>query len=470
MKTQYSLAWFGSLSLAAASALSLLAVTAGAADVSTDAKQFWPQWRGPLGSGVAPLADPPLTWSETNNVKWKVKVPGSGNATPVVWGDRVFVLAAVPTGKKTSATDIPAATNPNLTGSGGGRQSGVGGTTPSGEIYQFLVLCYDRNTGQILWQKTAREAVPHEGHHADNGYASGSPVTDGELVFAHFGSWGLHCYDLQGNLQWSKDFGKMQTRMAFGEGASPALYGDKIVVYWDDERDNDFIAAFDKRSGKELWRTPRNEQTGWSTPLIAEYGGQAQVVVNAERKVRSYDLATGKELWNCGGQGANTIPSPVASADTVYVTSGFQRNALVAIALGRTGDLTGTDAVRWSRNRNTPYSPSPLLVDDFLYVVTVNNNVISCLDAKTGTPHFEGTRLDDIGIGIYASPVSAKDRVYVLGRDGTCVVLKKAPTFEILARNKLKDKPTASIALAGGDLFIRGYENLYCIAQASPPK
>ncbi len=444
----------------------MLAVSAGAADVSSDAKQFWPQWRGPLGSGAAPLADPPLTWSETNNVKWKVKVPGSGNATPIVWGDRVIVLTAVPTGKRPSAVDFPAATNPNLTGSSRGRQGGAGGAVTTGEIYQFLVLCYDRSTGKVLWQKTAREEAPQEGHHGDNGYASGSPVTDGERVFAYFSSRGLHCYDLQGNLQWSKDFGKMKTRMAFGEGASPALYGDKIVVYWDDEGDNDFIAAFDTRSGKELWRTPRDEQTGWSTPLILEYGGQAQVVVNAERKVRSYDLTTGKELWSCGGQGANTIPSPVASADTVYVTSGFQRNALVAIALGRTGDLTGTDAVRWTRNRNTPYSPSPLLVNDFLYLIAVNNNVISCFDAKTGTPHFEGVKLDDIGIGIYASPVSAKDRIYVLGRDGTCVVLKKGPAFEILARNKLNDKATASIALAGGDLLIRGYESLYCIAQA----
>ena len=470
MNAEFSPSGFAKLALAATCAIALLAGSAAAADLSSEAKQFWPQWRGPLGSGAAPLADPPLTWSETSNVKWKVKVPGSGNATPIVWGDRVFVLTAVPTGKKVSATDIPAATNPNLTGASTGRQGGVGGAGPSGEMYQFLVMCYDRNNGQLLWQKTAREETPQEGHHPDNGYASASPVTDGESVYAYFGSWGLHCYDLQGNLQWSKDFGRMHTRMAFGEGASPALYGGKIVVYWDDEKDNDFIAAFDKRSGKELWRTPRSEQTGWSTPLIVEYGGQAQVIVNAERKVRSYDLANGKELWSCGGQGANTIPSPVASADTVYVTSGFQRNALVAIALGRTGDLTGTDAVRWSRNRNTPYAPSPLLVDDLLYVVTVNNNVISCLDAKSGTPHFEGTKLDDIGIGIYASPVAAKDRVYVLGRDGTCVVLKKAPAFEILARNKLQDKATASIALAGGDLFIRGAENLYCIAQAGSPK
>ncbi len=449
--------------------LNWLAVRLVQAAFAADAQSSWPQWRGPLANGVAPQANPPLQWSETNNIKWKVRIPGSGSATPVVWDDRVFVLSAIPTGKK-NETPNPTAATPtgggnNAPAQGGQAQRGGGSSEKPAEIHQFVVICLDRKTGNTLWQKVAREEVPHEGHQPDNTYASASPLTDGKLVFAYFGSRGLHCYDFDGNLKWSKDFGHMQTKMGFGEGASPALYGDTIVVYWDDETDNDFIAAFDKTTGKELWRKPRNESTGWSTPLIVEYKGKPQVVVNAKNRVRSYDLATGDEIWQCGGQTDNPIPSPVADADTVYAVSGFRGNAAYAIQLGHTGDLTGnTNAIRWNYNKNMPYVPSPLLVGGFLYTVTLNNPMLSCFDARTGKVYFEGQRLEGL-FGIYASPVSAKDRVYVLGREGTCLVLRKGAALEILATNKLDDKTDASIALAGNELFIRGHENLYCIAE-----
>jgi outer membrane protein assembly factor BamB len=253
----------------------------------------------------------------------------------------------------------------------------------------------------------------------------------------------------------------MQTKMGFGEGASPALHGNAVVVNWDHEGE-DFIVALDKQTGKELWRTPRNEGTGWSTPLVVEHGGQAQVVVNATGKVRSYDLATGKEIWSCAGQTVNAIPTPVANADTLYVTSGFRGHALYAIALGRTGDLTGSDAIRWKHDKSTPYVPSPLLVDDLLYLLANNDAKLSCFDTRTGKVQFEAEPLAGL-FGVYASPVSAKDRVYVLGREGTCAVLKKGPKLEFLATNKVDDKTDASPALAGGELFIRGRANLYCI-------
>lgn len=455
------------LSLATGLFTLTFALNAAAAGDSAEARRNWPQWRGPLANGVAPEADPPLEWSETKNVKWKVKIPGEGSSTPAIWGNQVFVLTAVSSGKKAEAKPAepppPAPANPPP--GGDRRRRGPGGAgrseKPTDE-YQFLVLCLDRNTGKTIWQKVARSEVPHEAHQQNNTFASASPITDGKLVFAFFGSRGLHCYDVDGKLKWSKDFGRMQTKMTFGEGASPALHGDTLILNWDDETDNDFIVALDKRDGKPLWKTPRNEDTTWSTPLIIEHGGRWQVVVNATRKVRSYDLATGKELWSCAGQTANAIPSPVADADTVYVTSGFRGSALFAIALGRTGDLTGTDAIRWSHNESTPYVPSPLLVDDLLYTVKVNSGILSCFDKKTGTAHYEAERLEGIR-EIYASPVTAKDHVYVLGRDGNCLVLKKSPKLEILATNKLDDRTDASIALVGKELFIRGRENLYCI-------
>jgi outer membrane protein assembly factor BamB len=403
---------------------------------ATVSENYWPEWRGPLGTGVAPNGNPPATWSETSNIRWKLAIPGEGDSTPIVWADRVFVLSAIP------------------------REGSTGETATAS--FQFTVICIDRGSGKILWQKVARETKPHEGRQENNTFASASPVTDGQLLWAFFGSRGLHCYDLQGNLKWEKDFGFMKTKMGFGEGASPALSGNILVINWDHEGE-DFIAGFDKATGRELWRQPRNEPTGWSTPLILDYQGQKQVVVNATGKVRSYDLASGKELWSCSGQTPNAIPSPVAQDGIVYVTSGFRGNTLQAIRLGRSGDLTGTDAILWSRNKSTPYVPSPLLVDDFLYVVSGNDAMISCFNRTTGEPFFERERVEGIR-GIYASPVCAGDRVYVLGRDGACVVLKKGPKPEVIAVNKLEDsRSDASIAIVGNELLVRTSHFLYCV-------
>lgn len=426
----------------------------------------WPSWRGPLANGVAPQADPPLEWSETKNVKWKVKLPGQGTATPIVWGDKIFILTAI-VAEQPAASAAATDSNPtnNPTGDGQRRRGGgFGRSEKPGQKHQFLVLCLDRKSGKTLWQKTAKEEIPHEGHHQDHGFASASPVTDGEVVLAYFGSRGLHCYDLEGNLKWSKEFGHMITRNGFGEGASPALHGNTVIVNWDDETEKDFIVALDKRTGKELWKNPRNEPTGWSTPFIIDQDGKTQVIVSASGRIRSYDLISGKELWACGGLGSNPIPTPVANNETVFVMSGHREPKLNAIALGHTGDLTGTEAVRWSYNKSTPYVPSPVLLGDRLYFISGNTGKLSCFDAKTGQPHFEAEQLEGI-FGTYASLVSAKDRLYVLGREGKCVVLKPGTKIEPLATNKLDDRTDASMALVGKELFIRGKANLYCIAE-----
>ncbi len=453
----------GLLALSLAQGCSKLSIPTETAPPET-AKEFWPQWRGPLATGVAPEANPASEWSETKNVKWKIKTPGFGTSTPIIWGDRVFILTAIATGKKSESKKIaPPVEETTLLGAARRQGGGFRSEVPD-EAYQFVVLCLDRNTGKTLWQKVAREQVPHEGHHKDHGFASASPVTDGEHLIVSFGSRGLYCYDLNGKLIWEKDLGDLQTRMSFGEGASPALHGDTVVMNWDHEGEDDFIIALNKRTGKELWRMPRKDATTWSTPLIVEHGGKAQVVVNATEKVISYDLATGKEIWSTTGQTVNVIPSPVTDGKVVYAMSGFRGAMVQAIQLGHTGDLTGTDAILWSHNKSTPYVPSPLLVDGLLYFVSGNNGQLSCFDTRTGEAHFEAERLEGI-FGIYASPVSAKDRVYVLGREGACLILKKGPTLEILATNKLDDKTDASIAVVGKQLFIRGHQNLYCIEE-----
>jgi outer membrane protein assembly factor BamB len=407
--------------------------------------EFWPAMRGPLATGASLTAKPPVTWSETSNVKWKVKVPGAGMSTPVVWGERIFIQTAIPT-----APDA-------------GGAAGRGGLTapPPTAPLQFVLQCLDRASGKVLWQKTACEAVPHEGMHPDDTYASASPSTDGQHVWAFFGSRGLYCYDMEGKLEWSRDFGKMKILMGFGEGASPAVYGDAIFVPWDQEGDS-FIYALDKLTGKELWKQAREEKTSWAMPLVVEQGGAAQVVTAASSKVRSYDAKTGKLIWECTGLTRNVIPSPVAADGMVYCTSGYSGFSLLAIKLGKTGDLTGTDAIAWKYTKSTPYVPSMLLYEGRLYFFASNNNVLTCLEAKTGRSLIDAAKIDALQ-GAYASPVAADGRVYMVGRNGATVVIKAADKLEILATNTLEEKIDASPALVGSDIYLRGKEYLYCI-------
>jgi outer membrane protein assembly factor BamB len=445
----------------------------------------WPQWRGPAATGTAADATPPLTWSESQNVKWKYRIPGYGTSTPIIWGDQVFVVSAESTGKKSDVAKEPPKEGPapgaGATPPGGGpdgrpRRGRPGGGGPGGpgggggmrgeapdEVHRWVVLSLDRTTGKEQWRQVVREILPHEGHHKDHGFASFSPVTDGERLYVFLGSRGLHCLDLKGKLLWSKDLGKMQTRNGFGEGGSAAVHGDTVVVNWDHEGD-DFIAAFDTRTGTERWRQKRDEPTGWSTPLIVDVAGKPQVVVNATGKIRAYDLTGGSEVWSCSGMTANAIPTPVAANGVLFATSGFRGAALMAIRLGRSGDLSEGDAVVWKHAKNTPYVPSPLYVDDRIYLYSGNNAMLSVFDAKSGQVLIDAQRIQGMN-GVYASPVAAAGRVYLLGRDGATVVLKRADQFEVLATNRLDDSFDASPAIVGKQLFLRGHANLYCISE-----
>jgi outer membrane protein assembly factor BamB len=305
--------------------------------------------------------------------------------------------------------------------------------------------------------------VPHADGHPDSSQASNSPVTDGERLYAYFGSRGLYCLTLKGKLKWKKDLGDMETRMSFGEGSSPALCGDTIVVNWDHEGDS-FIVALDKQTGQELWKVERDEHTSWATPIIVEHDGKPQVIAAASGFTRGYDLATGKLLWQCGGLTSNVISSPVSDFGMVYVMSGHRGNNLQAIRFGgAAGDITGSEAVVWQHDKGTPYTPSPLLYGEALYFLKRNDAILSCFDAKTGRAHYTRQRLPGVK-GVFASPVGAGDRVYVVGKNGTTVALKHGPAFEVLATNLLDDTFTASPAIAGQELYLRGHRNLYCLA------
>ena len=435
--------------------LSMLAVNAAVAQELSDPPdkdQFWPQWRGPLATGVAPHGDPPVDWSESSHVRWKVEIPGLGSATPVVWGDRLFVLTAVPTGAEAPSRD---GLFTRL------RRRFMGGVGAS-QVQRFMVLAIDRRDGRVVWERVAREELPHEGTHQTGTWASPSAVTDGEVVCAFFGSRGLYCYDLAGQPLWDTDLGDMRIRLGFGEGASPALYRDLLIVLWDHEGDS-FIVAFDKRTGRERWRTPRDEMTSWTTPLVVEHGEGAQVVTSATGAVRSYDVATGRQLWQDEGGTLNAIPSPVAADGLVFVTSGYRGSRLAAIDLSSAhDDISGSSAVRWSVDRDTPYVPSPLLHDGLLYVLKSNNGILSVFDAGTGERHYGPERLPGIR-SVYASPVAAAGRVYVTSREGTTLVLRAGPTLEVLATNTLDDEFDASPAIVDDEIYLRGRRHFYAI-------
>lgn len=436
----------------------VFAAIAASASQPVNYEKNWHQWRGPHATGAAASdANPPLTWSETENVRWKVAVPGTGHATPIVWKDKIFVQTAVQ-GEAQKAAEAED-DNP-FSGFFQQRDGGPANT------YQFVLLAIDRNDGSILWRKTLREVVPHEGTHQDGSFASNSPVTDGEHIYAYFGSRGLYCLDMDGNVKWEKDVGVMYKARAFGEGSCPALYGNTLVIVQDHEGPSrSFIIALDKRSGEVLWKTERDERTTWTSPIIVEQAGEPQVVVPGTNRTRSYDLATGKLLWECGGLTRNVIPTPVADDEFVYVMSGFRGNALQAIRLATAkDDITDSDAIVWSHHRNTPYVPSPLLYEDALYFLKSNDGILSAFNIKTGEANYGPQRLQGIS-NVYSSIVGAAGRVYIASRNGTVLVIKHSPSFEVLATNKLDDSFNASPVVVGSELYLRGMEYLYCIAE-----
>ena len=446
--------------------------------------QNWPQWRGPTGNGTAEGAKPPTTWSQTENLAWKTEIPGEGHSSPVVWGDRVFVMTAVPgeapdnppepggrrnAGAPDRRPDGPPPGAERGQGPGRGGRFGPpgggrfgGGDPVSTAPMKFMTLCLDRRTGKILWEKTGHVSPPVEGRHRTNTYCSGSPVTDGSVVISNFSSYGIYCYDMDGNVMWEKDLGDMRTRNGFGEGSSPALHGDTVFILWDTE-DESWLYALDKNTGEQKWKKARDEKTGWTTPYVLTHNGVTQVVVNASNKVRSYRVDDGSLLWECSGQTTNAIPSVVYDGDVVYAMSGYRGNTAMAISLGGEGDISGSDKILWTLNRGTPYVPSPLLYDGYIYFCKGNDAFFSCVDTKNGKVEYGEERLPDIS-GVYSSPVGADGKVYLCGQNGITMVIKAGKNLEILASNDIGEPINASPAIVGDSLLIRGNKHLFCIS------
>jgi outer membrane protein assembly factor BamB len=409
----------------------------------------WPAWRGPLSTGEAPRAQPPTTWSETDNLRWKTRLPGRGHGSPIVWGNRIYLTTAVPLGE-----ELP----PRSTKSPGSHDN-----TPATHRQRYLALAIDRDSGQILWQTTLREAFPHDGGgHYTGSLASASPVTDGRRLYVSFGSEGIYALEPDGSLAWERDLGKMYPVHGHGEGSSPALWRDLLFVNWDHERDSSLV-ALDTATGEERWRVPRDEITSWGSPIVIEHQGEPQLVVSGTRRIRAYAPATGEVLWECGGLSTNVVASPVAGGGFLFAGSSYDTKAFLAIRLeGARGDLTGTDHVAWSRNRATPYVPSPLLAGGTLFFLHHYQGVLIGVDPRTGEDRPGAFRLPGIA-DVYASPVAAEGKLYITDRDGTTVVYQQGARPKFLAENRLDDQFSASAAIAGQQFFLRGERWLYCL-------
>jgi outer membrane protein assembly factor BamB len=397
----------------------------------------WPRWRGPNDDGVA-RGDVPTEFSATEHVAWKVHIPGRGHSSPIIWGDRIFLTTAIPTA---AADEYAPAVR---------------------KEHKFVVMCLDRNTGKVLWERVAKTATPPEAHEVPYGsYASNTPVTDGKRVYAFWESRGIFVYDLDGNPVWQKDFPQMHKRGEFGEGTPTMLDGDTLYLKFDQEQGS-YMLALDKNTGKELWRVERdNEPSSWSPPLMVTYKGKKQLLVSGTT-MRSYDPATGKVIWQCAGLGLNAIPALVSADGAVYAMTGFQRPNMMAIRIDREGDLTGTDAVVWSTNRGTPYNPSPVLKDDILYFIS-DTAMLSVFKASTGEAYYKQQRLPGPH-SLKSSPVAINGKLYIATEEGDVFVLKMGDKFQVLATNHMGDDMfIATPAVAGGSLYLRGRSALYCI-------
>ncbi len=414
----------------------------------------WPQWRGPAGQGVSLEKGLPDEWSATKNVKWKTAIAGRGHSSPIVWGKKIFLTSALDGAVIPGRT--PGVTHKLSDGTDFVHPDAVGANL----LHTFKVICLDRESGRILWERVAYEGPVKDSRHKVASFASSTPATDGKYVFAFFGSEGLYAYDYNGKLIWKQNLGTLGTA-SVGYGVSPILFGSLVIMQCDDSGGHSYIAAFDKANGKEAWRQARAVDITWSTPVLVQTGKRTELITAAAEAIISYDPASGKELWRHKGLESNAVPTPVVSKDLVVVTSGSPLKVALAIRAGGSGDVTGTPALVWSYNKGTAYVPSPILYGDYVYLMT-GNGTITCLDSQTGKVEYEGARVPKATMFL-ASPVAFEGKILLTSEEGDTFVVKAGLKHEVLRTNSLGEPVYASPAIADGRIFMRGEHNLYAI-------
>jgi len=420
----------------------------------------WPQWRGPEGCGISAEKNLPAEWSPTQNIQWKTPIPGRGHASPIIWGKRIFLTTSLEGPVVPGAKPVKHIRN--------GQVFVHPDSVGADRSYTLKVLSLDRDTGKILWERTAYEGIVYDDRHRKGSYASCTPVTDGQYVFAFFEAEGLYCYDFDGKLVWKTSLGKI-AKMGLGNGVSPVLYENLVILQCDQEdggtEAGSFIMAVDKKTGQEAWRTPRTHRKTWATPLLVRAPQRAELIASGAETIVSYDPATGKEWWRCQGVAGHAIPSAVAGHGLVFVSAGYPTKRALAIRLGGSGDLTGTPNVVWRYDKGTAYVASPILYGDYFYL-TSDKGILTCLDARTGEVKYEGGRVP-VPASFTASLIAFDGKLLLSSEDGETFVIKAGPAHEVLRTNSLGEPIYASPAVAAGRLFIRGEKNLYCIGNAT---
>ena len=439
----------------------LFAVTVISAD------QEWPQFRGSKSGVAADDVALPDRWSAAENVAWKIDVPGRGWSSPVVSGDHVFITAAVNTkGSEDALKPVPSYTPRSF----GGPMSGQDIAT-STDPHRWVLYDIDFNTGKIRWEQTVRTSVPSESKHQKNSYASETPVTDGERVYTYFGNLGLFAFDMSGKPVWSRPMDSFKVRNGWWHAASPILHRDRLYIVNDND-ERSFIAAFDKRTGEELWRTTREEGSNWTTPFVWENGLRTEIVTAGTKKVRAYDLS-GKLLWELGGMASIDIPTPLAGQGLLFITSGYPGDQLrpaYAIRPGASGDIslkkdeTTNEFIAWSHPTLGPYNPSPLVYGDYYYTLH-DRGFFTCHDAKTGKEIYARQRITADATGFTASPWAYNGKIFATSEDGDTYVIQAGPEFKVLAKNSLDEMTLATPAVARGSVIIRTASKLYRIAK-----
>ena len=422
------------------------------------AESSWPQFRGPGSLGVAEHANLPEHWSTNQNVSWRAELPGRGWSSPIVWGERVFITTVVSDGEM----ELPKK----------GLYFGGERKELPKAAHHWLVICLDLKSGREIWRQEAHAGAPLSTLHVKNSYASETPVTDGERVYAYFGNVGLFCYDLKGKPVWSTNWPPVKTRYGWGSAASPALHQGRLFIVNDNE-ENSFVAALDAKTGRQLWQAKRDEKSNWATPYIWQHEKRTELITCGSRKVRSYDL-DGNLLWELGGMSSIVIPTPFSKGALLYVCSGYvgdKVRPVFAIKPGASGDISlkpgqsTNEFIAWSQPAAGPYNPSPLIDGDYFYVL-FDFGFLSCHNARTGQVVYDKQRIrQESATSFTASPWAANGKIFALSEDGDTFVFQAGPEYKLLHKNSLDEMCMATPAIAGDRLLIRTLTRLYCFKQ-----
>jgi outer membrane protein assembly factor BamB len=417
----------------------------------------WPQWRGPAGQGTSAEAGLPSDWAPDRNVLWKTPVPGRGYSSPIVWNSHLFLTTSF------EGSSVPGAAPVSHTLGG---EPFVHPDSEAGDRnHTLVVIALDAGTGKVLWERTAYEGTVYDARHGKGSYANTTPATDGKLVYVWFGSEGMYAYDFQGALVWKRNLGGIAA-FGMGTGSSPVLYDNLVILQCDDDNgERSFMVALDKETGKEVWRTRRAVQAGWSTPVIASAGTRDELITSGNEFVFGYDPRTGRELWRAKGTGAWTVASPVVGRGIAVASASHAIKRAVAIRLGGSGDVTGTPQIAWERDRGTAYTPSAVAYGDYVYLLT-DGGLVTCIDIRSGEVKYEGGR-PPRPARVWSSLVAYNDRIFLTNEDGETHVIRAGPTFEIERTNSIGEPVYASLAAVGGRVYIRTHAHLFAIGSSA---